>query len=309
VTEAPIRFTVLMSVGRFAELLPYSVASVLAQTETDFELYLLGDPDSARRGRGQATDDARIIAFDVDRATAVQRARGTLVATTNDETLWFPNHLAELAELLVDVEYGRLLRTELDPDGSVWVSRSDLADDAGFRLEAFGRLDGEFGPTAGTRFAIESVTLTSAYRVGPAQARTAEGEAVYRLVSDERGRRDLRSRALASWHADLAAAHAAIDAAAAQIQELYHSRDEISAQLAAYAQSRGEYADENAALHARVGELSGEVEQLGARIGRLRVRNRRLKQRLTAIESSASWRLVRRLSTLRAGVLRRVRRR
>ncbi|MBA3744831.1 glycosyltransferase family A protein [Sporichthya sp.] len=288
-----------MSVGRSLELLPYAVAAVLAQSEPSLELILLPDPDdadAARRSLDLAAGDARVILLDGPRAAAaVQSIRGTLVATTTDETLWFPDHLTELAELLAEVEYGHLLRTELDPDGSVWVGQTALADGAGFRVDAYRRLGGQPGPDSGTRFAIESVTLTTAYWTGPAEPRAAEAEIVHRLVCDERSRRDLRSRALASWHTDLSAAQGAVDVAAAQIQELYRSRGEISAQLAEYAHSRAAFGQENADLYTQV--------------ARLTARNRRLIQRLRAIEASRTWRLLRRVERARAAVRHRARRR
>lgn len=387
-TPAP-RFTIVMQIGRSLELLPYSVASVLAQTDQSFELFMVCDPEepnSVRAARELAAADSRLRLFEhprgnpagpTRRATTLAHARGTLVAELTDEALWFPDHLGELNSLLAEVDFGNLLHAELDPDGSVYLHPGDLNDPAarermlasrwsgfaascaGYRLDAYRRLPdadsedsaaldltpdhalwGRFASTAGvlvgTRFAVQGVTLRAAYRTASVEARATEGAAVYTLVSDARGRSDLRHGALASWQADAAATQAAVDVAAAEVYYLYRSRAEISAQLAEYAHSRAALALENGGLRAgaselqgqidrlteqvsllsaQVGQLSAQVRRLRVRVGRLRTRvtqlsagKRRLHHRLNAIEGSTAWRIVHRTARLRAAATTRVRR-
>lgn len=351
-TAASPRFTVLMRIGHSPELFPHSLASVLAQTEGDFELVILGAGGTGRSGA--ALDDPRIRGFDGDRAAALRDARGVFVAEAGDEALWFPDHLRELGALLDEVAFGNLLHVELDPDGSLSLTPGDLSDPAtrermvstgwscvdascaGYRLTAYRELPVAPDPpdvpadmalwrrfltapgvTVGTRFAVESLTVRAAYRPDPA-ARADEGAALLARIRDDRSRRELRSRAFASWQADLAATQAALDVTAAQLHEVYRSRGEIAAQLGEYAHSRAAYAERNVELGARLAEqtarlaeqagqlhdqdarlaeqtaqvalLRGQVVRLRARCRRLRVRNERLRARLAAAAARPSLR-------------------
>lgn len=295
------RFTVVMRTGRSPELFPSALASVLAQSEPSFELLVLGVSSLPGQPAWASIDDSRVRLVEGDAATAVHDARGTFIAHADDETLWFPGYLAELGALLEQVDFGNLLHAELDPDGSVSLTGGDLADPGtrermlrtrwsgftagcvGYRLAAYRRLPSAVPPpadvpadlalwrrflnspevTVGTRFAIESVTVVAAYRPD-AVMRRDEGAAVLAQISDERGRRDLRSRALASWHADHAAAQASLDRVAAELHAVYRSREEISAKVVEYAESRAAYAESRAAYAQLNAELQAELARRDA---------------------------------------------
>lgn len=316
------RFTVLMRTGRSPELFPSALASVLAQNEPSFELLMWGAPPAPG---APAIDDPRVRFVGGNSAAPVHDARGTLVAHADDETLWFPDHLAELGSLLEVVDFGNLLHTELDPDGSLSVTGGDLADVAtqermlrtrwscvtagcaGYRLAAYRALPAAAAPppadvpadlalwrrfldapevSVGTRFAIESLTLVAAYRPDRV-LRGDEGSAVLAQIRDERGRRDLRSRALASWQADFAATQASLDRVAAELHSVYRSRGEIAAKVAEYAESRAAYAESRAAYAQLNAELGSELAQRdelvaaqAAQLEQLQAQVRRLRSRL-----------------------------
>lgn len=137
--EDPL-FTVLLPVNRPPALLPYAIESVLRQTETRFELFVISD--GAPWATGECADafaerDNRIRVFrfpkgerhgEVHRHTALEAASGRFVAQIGDDDLWFPDCLDELAALLADVDFGNLLQAELSPMGNIRVHIGDLGD-------------------------------------------------------------------------------------------------------------------------------------------------------------------------------------
>ena len=100
-----------------APVLPLSVACVLAQELTEFELFIIGDgvDEATRQTIFQlATQDDRIRFFDhpkharrgeVYRHAALQEARGEIVAYLCDRDLWFPNHLSTLYQHLQQFDF------------------------------------------------------------------------------------------------------------------------------------------------------------------------------------------------------------
>lgn len=169
-------FTVLLPVNRSPELLPFAVETVLAQTNADFELFIIcdGAPDAtvacaqsfAKRHR-----QIRVFSFEkgerhgeAHRDVALRQARGPFVAQIGDDDLWFPDHLATLGSLLERVDFGNLLQAEFLTDGSIWVLADDLAKEvtrrrmceerwnffgpsvAGYRLSAYRSLPVGWSP-------------------------------------------------------------------------------------------------------------------------------------------------------------------
>jgi glycosyltransferase involved in cell wall biosynthesis len=98
--------TVVIPTYNYAEVLAFSIASVLDQTFRDFELLVVGDgctDDSERVATG--TDDPRVQWVNLPNNTGhqsgpnnegLQRARGAVVAYLGHDDLWLPNHLEVL---------------------------------------------------------------------------------------------------------------------------------------------------------------------------------------------------------------------
>jgi glycosyltransferase involved in cell wall biosynthesis len=91
-----------------ADWLPESLASVRAQTFTDYEILLVDDagPAPDRTARTAAAFGARLLRRETNggpaasRNTGVAAAHGELIAYLDDDDLWLPGHLAALVERL-----------------------------------------------------------------------------------------------------------------------------------------------------------------------------------------------------------------
>ena len=132
------RFSVLIPTHNRSRLLRLSLSSVLAQTEQDFEVLVVGDgctDDTADMVAAFA--DSRIRWFDLPKApnfgyanrnVALRQAIGTYIAYVTDDDLVFPDHLALLAATLetsgAEWVYGRPLW--VTPEGLVVPFASNL---------------------------------------------------------------------------------------------------------------------------------------------------------------------------------------
>ena len=134
------RFTVLLAVNRGPHLLPYAIESVLAQTESRFELLIVcdGAPSAtAECAESYARRDRRVSVFkfpkgerrgEAHRHAVLAQASGDFVAYIPDDDLWFPEHLDELGRLLEDVDFGNLLHVFIDAYGNLQCFPCDLND-------------------------------------------------------------------------------------------------------------------------------------------------------------------------------------
>lgn len=141
------KFSILLPVHRAPTFLPYAIKSVLAQTERDFELFIVCDGAPAATitcANEFANADPRIkvLAFEkgqrtgeAHRHTALQLATGEFVAHIQDDDLWLPNHLNELEKLLQEFEFGNLLHVFINENKKLDFFPGDLAS-----VETFSRL-------------------------------------------------------------------------------------------------------------------------------------------------------------------------
>ncbi len=122
-------FSVLLPTHARADVVGMAVQTVLAQTEANFELLVVGDgaePGTAQEV--QASGDHRIKWFDlpkapgfgyINRNIVLQQARGRYVAHMCDDDLLFPDHLDRLRILL---DAGAVLASTR----AIWISSDGI---------------------------------------------------------------------------------------------------------------------------------------------------------------------------------------
>jgi len=175
-TVAPL-YTVLLPVVRPPYFLPNAIESVLAQTVSEFELFVICDgapPETIECAQEFARRDPRVTVFaflkgqrhgEAHLHTALTKASGTFVAYLEDDDLWFPNHLEQLEKLLLTVDFGHTIHVIVHSDGHVESLPCDIGkqdfrqrflDDlfnrfglsaCGHRLDAYRRFPEGWGPT------------------------------------------------------------------------------------------------------------------------------------------------------------------
>ena len=106
------RFTVLMPTNYRPDVIGYAIKSVLDQTESSFELFVVGDGAAPETAVAVSRfSDPRIRWFDLPKASnfgyanrniALREARGDLIAYAADDDLMFPDHLETLGSAFGD---------------------------------------------------------------------------------------------------------------------------------------------------------------------------------------------------------------
>jgi glycosyltransferase involved in cell wall biosynthesis len=102
--------TVVMATYNWATVLPYSIASVLDQTFTDFELLVIGDGCTDESGIVvNSIEDPRVHWCDLTPRTGhqsgpnnegIRRAQGEVIAYLGHDDLWLPRHLSVLVKAI-----------------------------------------------------------------------------------------------------------------------------------------------------------------------------------------------------------------
>ena len=125
------RFTVLMPTHYRADIIGLAIESVLAQTETSFELLVVGDGAEAGTEEAvRAFDDPRVRWFDFPKAPnfgyanrnrALKEARGELVAFAADDDLMLPDHLERMGAAFADPS------VQWAHSQALWVSADGIA--------------------------------------------------------------------------------------------------------------------------------------------------------------------------------------
>lgn len=312
-------FTILLPVHRPPDLMVFAIQSVLDQTRGDFELFIICDgapPETVSAADDAAAKDPRVRVFpfakgerngEAHRHIVLQQASGRMVCQIADDDIWFPEHLAEMALLLDEVEFGNLLHTWLAPDGQFKTEFKDLADPAvrvrmrtqlwncfgptasGYRISTYHRLPVGWSPAppgiwtdlamwrkfldlpdliAGTRFAVTSLHFSTALRTDwTLERRQAENAHYAALAASERWRDNLRQQVLSR--------------AAREADQLAAERN---------------------ALRLRMSQVEAAFLEARQLCSTREVRIADLEQQVAAITTSPTWKLSRRLRRM-AGLL------
>ena len=136
----PPRFSIILPTHNRADVLAYAIQSVLWQTEQSFELQIVGDGCTDNTAEVVASfGDPRIQWFDLpkgphfgyaNRNVALKQSTGEFIAYAQDDDIWFPDHLALLAETLDDqaVEWAYSRPLGVAADGTVTVIPTNLCN-------------------------------------------------------------------------------------------------------------------------------------------------------------------------------------
>jgi glycosyltransferase involved in cell wall biosynthesis len=113
------RVTVIIPTFNYAEVLPFSIDSVLRQTFTDFELLVIGDHcTDASESVVRAIGDPRVRWINLEKNVGhqsgpnnegIKQARGDIIAYLGHDDLWLPIHLEHLLKTIdagADLTYG-----------------------------------------------------------------------------------------------------------------------------------------------------------------------------------------------------------
>jgi hypothetical protein len=154
-----VMVTVVVPTHDHGATLRRSVASALAQTVRDLEVFIVGDgvPDAARPVISDLVNqDSRIRFFDQPkgerhgerhRHEALAQARGRIVCYLGDDDLWLPDHLEIMDRALHGADLVHTLTMMVDPDGRMMAAVVDVAK-PGY-LEMLRRNHGSFGLSCG----------------------------------------------------------------------------------------------------------------------------------------------------------------
>jgi GalNAc5-diNAcBac-PP-undecaprenol beta-1,3-glucosyltransferase len=120
--------------------LRHSLASALAQTVEDLEVFIVGDgvPDVTREIVGELSScDTRVRFFDNPKGErhgerhrhhAIQESGSDLILYLSDDDLWLPQHVETLIAGLGEADWAHTISAWLLPGGQVGVNILDLAD-------------------------------------------------------------------------------------------------------------------------------------------------------------------------------------
>lgn len=131
--------TVLIPTHNNAQTLTYSLESVLRQTFNNFEIFIVGDgvPDLTKDIIAEYQKKEKRITFfehpkgprhgEIWRHQALQNATGDFVAYLSDDDLWMPDHLEQLATLLLKADFANSLTVCVKDTAEIYIYNGDLS--------------------------------------------------------------------------------------------------------------------------------------------------------------------------------------
>ncbi len=131
--------TVIIPTHDHGPTLRISVATALAQTVEDIEVFVIGDgvPELTREIVGEFMNaDERVRFFDHAkgprhgesyRDEALEEARGEIVCYLSDDDIWFPEHVETMRDLLADADFAATLPVRFKADGQIVTWPTDIA--------------------------------------------------------------------------------------------------------------------------------------------------------------------------------------
>lgn len=131
--------TILIPTFDHGPLIRHALASAQGQTMRDIEIFVVGDgaPAITREIVARAAaEDPRIRYFDNPkgerhgerhRHRALAEATGRIVCYLSDDDLWFPDHVATMAELLAEADFAGGMQGRFHPDGRIYAQACDLS--------------------------------------------------------------------------------------------------------------------------------------------------------------------------------------
>lgn len=131
--------TVVIPTHDHGPLLRYSLASAQAQSVRNIEIFVIGDgapPITREIVESAAKTDPRVRYFEHPkgerhgeryRHQALSEARGRIVCYLSDDDLWFSDHVAVMAELLIHADFAGGLQGWCDLRGRIYAQMCNLA--------------------------------------------------------------------------------------------------------------------------------------------------------------------------------------
>ncbi|MDX6400122.1 MAG: hypothetical protein QOF27_728 [Gaiellaceae bacterium] len=131
--------TVILPTHDHGPTLRFALASALAQTVADIEVFVIGDgvPDVTRKIVGEfSRTDERVRFFDhpkgqrhgeLYRHEALGEARGEIVCYLCDDDLWLPRHVEDIREALGGADFVGTHTVHVTPEGELLSWPSDLS--------------------------------------------------------------------------------------------------------------------------------------------------------------------------------------
>lgn len=132
------RATIVVPTHDHADTLYRSVASALAQTVRELEIFIVGDgvPDATRPIVAELTRrDGRVRFFDHPKGSgfgerhrhlALQHARGRIVCYLSDDDLWLPEHVEVLERQLHQVDLAHTMMVSILAEGALEAAVVDV---------------------------------------------------------------------------------------------------------------------------------------------------------------------------------------
>jgi GalNAc5-diNAcBac-PP-undecaprenol beta-1,3-glucosyltransferase len=153
-----MKFTVLIPTFNNGAVIRNAIESVLAQTVSDLELFVVADgaPEDTHAVLDEyAARDARMRPYKFakgprhgeDHRNAVLRvARGEMICYLGDDDVWFPDHLEVMQDLLAEADFAHTRHTEVYTTYEISGQHLSIADPA-IRQRMVEEKFNIFGPT------------------------------------------------------------------------------------------------------------------------------------------------------------------